>query len=82
MNDLGQKCEVGTDEDACQDVFYGWDVNGDNKIDNKDKEACEKPEIAVCNTGKDSGGSKSGGSSSSQPQPDRCVSPIDGMNTC
>jgi hypothetical protein len=77
LNDLGQKCEVGTDEDACQDVFYGWDVNGDNKIDNKDKEACEKPEIAVCNTGKDSGGSKSGGSSSSQPQPQQTTTDCD-----
>jgi hypothetical protein len=26
-------------------------VNGDGVIDNKDRNACEKPEIAVCNTG-------------------------------
>jgi hypothetical protein len=25
LNDLGQTCEVGTIEDACQDVFYGYD---------------------------------------------------------
>lgn len=25
VNDLGQTCEVGTSDDPCQDVFYGWD---------------------------------------------------------
>jgi hypothetical protein len=25
LNDLGQTCLVGTDEDACQDIFYGYD---------------------------------------------------------
>lgn len=25
LNDLGQTCIVGTDEDACQDIFYGYD---------------------------------------------------------
>jgi hypothetical protein len=25
LNDLGQTCKVGTSEDACQDIFYGYD---------------------------------------------------------
>ena len=25
LNNLGQTCEVGTSEDACQDIFYGYD---------------------------------------------------------
>jgi hypothetical protein len=24
LNDIGQTCIVGTDEDACQDIFYGY----------------------------------------------------------
>jgi hypothetical protein len=46
---MSQICEVGTDIDPCQDIFYGWDVNGDGKIDDKDRDACDKPQIAVCN---------------------------------
>ena len=54
LNDLGQTCKIGSTEDACQDIFYGWDVNGDGKIDNKDKDGCEQPQVAVCNDGKPS----------------------------
>jgi hypothetical protein len=25
LNDLGQTCIVGTDEDVCNDIFYGYD---------------------------------------------------------
>jgi hypothetical protein len=27
LNDLGQTCEVGTSDDPCQDIFYGYDGN-------------------------------------------------------
>ena len=38
LNDLGQPCKVGTDEDVCQDIFYGYDgpyKPGDKIVDPK-----------------------------------------------
>jgi hypothetical protein len=57
LNDLGQTCEVGTSEDACQDIYGGVqgsperDQNG--QLINKPNPYCDQPHTGPCHDRKD-----------------------------
>jgi hypothetical protein len=57
LNDLGQTCEVGSTEDACQDIYGGVygsperDQNG--QLINKPNPYCDQPHTGPCHDRKD-----------------------------